>query len=365
MRAVQKNRKLALHVVATGSHLLPPARTVREVKAAFPKALTVPMQRAGKTGRLNDAAATARGIHGLTRVFARIKPDWVVVLGDRIEAFAAASAASIAGIAVCHIHGGDRAEGIADEAMRHAITKLSHLHCAATEQSRGRIVKMGERPEHVFNTGSPAIDGLDKIPVISRAAFKALGEPRAIVLAHPAGVSHDDNYLTSWTASHCAIEVIGRKCMLHIEPNHDAGRESILENLNYYFWGSNPFLSRRSHLPRKEFVGLLKRFRQKRYGVLTGNSSAGLIECAALGVPAIDIGARQHGRETPSNVLHIEVRKDLRTLDPLIMRQHVLGVYARAPQHPYGDGRAGPRIAALLAKLDPHDPALLRKRNAY
>src|SRR5881394_368652 len=97
MRAIQQNKKLSLHVVATGSHLLPPARTVREVKAAFPKTITVPMQRAGKTSRLNDAAATGRGIEGLMRVIARVKPDWFVVLGDRIEAFAAASAASIAG----------------------------------------------------------------------------------------------------------------------------------------------------------------------------------------------------------------------------------------------------------------------------
>jgi UDP-N-acetylglucosamine 2-epimerase len=116
-----------------------------------------------------------------------VSPDWVVVLGDRIEAFAAASAASIAGIAVAHIHGGDRAEGIADEAMRHAISKLSHLHCAGSEQSARRLIRMGEPARCVFATGSPAIDGLRAIKRLFAEQFAALGSPRAIVLMHPSG----------------------------------------------------------------------------------------------------------------------------------------------------------------------------------
>ena len=158
MHAVQRTKRLKLQVVAAGPTFLPPARTIREVEAEFKLAARVPMQsasggpalRAGSS-RLADALATARGIDGFARAYARLKPDWVVVLGDRIEAFAAASAASIAGIAVCHIHGGDRAEGIADEAMRHAITKLSHLHCAATKLSAGASSKWARSPS-MFTT---------------------------------------------------------------------------------------------------------------------------------------------------------------------------------------------------------------------
>src|SRR5205814_7191599 len=115
--------------------------------------------------------ATGRGIAGFARVFEEIRPDWVVVLGDRIEAFAAASAASIGGWALAHIHGGDRAEGIADEAMRHAITKLAHLHLAATPQSGERIARMGERPAHVHVVGSPALDELGSIPALPEARY--------------------------------------------------------------------------------------------------------------------------------------------------------------------------------------------------
>lgn len=125
--AVRKHPRLTLKLIVSGSHLLPPARTEREVAAAYPLAARVPMQHArGLRTRAADALATARGLEGFTRAFVTVRPDWVVVLGDRIEAFAAAAAASISGIGVCHIHGGDRAEGIADEAMRHAITKLAH-----------------------------------------------------------------------------------------------------------------------------------------------------------------------------------------------------------------------------------------------
>src|SRR5579862_2576012 len=97
------------------------------------------------------------------------------------------SAASVGGFAVCHIHGGDRAEGIADEAMRHAITKLAHLHCASTKLSARRLIAMGERPEHVHITGSPAIDGLDRIKPMSDADARALGDPRVVMLLHPSG----------------------------------------------------------------------------------------------------------------------------------------------------------------------------------
>ncbi|MBY0260816.1 MAG: UDP-N-acetylglucosamine 2-epimerase, partial [Phycisphaerales bacterium] len=120
MDAIKARKDLQLLVVAGGAHLLAPARTIREVESAYTVAATVPMQRPGQTGRAADAAALGRGVSGFAKAFADLKPDWVVVLGDRIEALAAGSAASVAGIAVCHIHGGDRAEGIADEAMRHA-----------------------------------------------------------------------------------------------------------------------------------------------------------------------------------------------------------------------------------------------------
>lgn len=369
MRAIEKHPALQLHVVAAGAHMLPPARTIRDVERDFDIAARVPMQRAGKTGRSADAIALGRGVEGFAKAFARLKPDWVVVLGDRIEAFAAASAASIAGIAVCHVHGGDRAEGIADEAMRHAITKLSHLHCAATKQSAQRIIRLGEPRAFVHVTGSPAIDGLRDVNPLSENELEALGRPTAVVLLHPAGLSPEQEEafakhtlvaasIPGGTWSEASI-ASGRRVLV-LAPNNDPGRDVIMR-----FWQSKG--ARRlgaqlcEHLPRDQFLRLLKSLAVNQ-GVLLGNSSAGLIEASALGVRVIDVGPRQNGRERTDNVVHVP-----HATMPSFLRALSAFTRKKGPRvkHPYGDGRAGPRIAQLLAKFDPHEPAMLRKRIVY
>ncbi|MCW5764656.1 MAG: UDP-N-acetylglucosamine 2-epimerase (hydrolyzing) [Phycisphaeraceae bacterium] len=371
MDAVRRNRRLRLLVAVAGEHLLRPALTWREVATAYRIDAKVPMQRRGDRGRLAHAAATGRGVEGFARAYKRLKPDWVVVLGDRVEAFAAASAASIAGIAVCHIHGGDRAEGIADEAMRHAITKLSHLHCAATNRSAARIVSMGERKQFVHTTGSPAIDGLQRIGPMGDREARTLGDPVAVVLLHPSGVGPDAD-----TLGGCLATLIARLAsrlaagrpdrVLLLEPNHDPGREHILRT---YRLSDTAHLPRRAHLPRPVFVALLKRLARTPGGVLIGNSSAGLIEAAAVGLPVVNFPPRQDGRERDRNVVDargIALGAGAPRLRPAAALARARALSGRiSPSRLFGDGRAGPRVAALLARVDPRDPALLRKRNAY
>lgn len=411
MDAIKKRKDLELQVVAAGAHFLKPARTIREVEAKYTIAARVPMQMQGKTGRDADAAALGRGVEGFARAFKRLKPDWVVVLGDRIEAFAAASAASIAGIAVCHIHGGDRAEGIADEAMRHAITKLSHLHCAATKLSAERIRKMGEKPEHVHVTGSPAIDGLSKVKPMGDGEAAKYGDPRVIILLHPSGHLHGETVrfrprvlqdhfgpdmprlprsvpfaayeraertfaaFTYFATTCLPDEPLLGTCRnagltacggngprgLFLHPNADPGGDQILEkwqaNSRFCGWPVVP------HIPRHAFVSLLKRMAQKKRGLMVGNSSAGLIECAALGVPALNLGPRQAGRERTRNVVDADPLDTIGVIGRVRAADRLAGKLPRSTH--FGDGRAGPRIAALLAKTNPHDPGLLRKRNSY
>lgn len=145
IRACMARADLSVLVVVAGSHLAGPAETWRDVeRAGFEIAARVPMQESGRSGAAPDALALGRGVEGFARVFEEFRPRWTVVLGDRIEAFSAASAACVGRWAVAHIHGGDRAEGIADEALRHAITKLAHLHLCASEESARRVLRMGE-----------------------------------------------------------------------------------------------------------------------------------------------------------------------------------------------------------------------------
>jgi len=361
MLAVQNHKQLKLQVVAAGAHLLPPARTIREVESEFHLAATVPMQRPRESGRIADAAAAGRGISGFARAFADLKPDWVVVLGDRIEAFAAAAAASIGGIAVAHIHGGDRAEGIADEALRHAITKLSHLHCAASAQSARRIARMGENPASIHMTGSPAIDCLRGIKAMSDRDARQLGDPQAVLLLHPSGLGDDgDAHLASGIT--LAIAAAGPERVLTLAPNHDAGRDAIARILarDARLFGG-PMID---HLPRATFVSLLKRLRT-RGGMLIGNSSAGLIECAALGVTAINIGPRQDGRERRDNVIHVPLDTGQLVVDRVIAAFRVGRRRRSRPDQGFGDGRTGPRIASLLARVDPQAREFTRKHNMY
>lgn len=358
--ALRAHPTFETRIIACGAHLLAPSHTINEVRAAFGVDSEIPMQRGGEAGRLADAGALGRGVEGIARALGEHKPHWVIVLGDRIEAFAGAIAASIGGFALAHIHGGDRAEGIADEAMRHAITKLAHLHLAASEQSAQRIIRMGESPDRVHIVGSPAIDGLSAVrPMTDREAAE-LGDPAIVVLIHPSGLNDDtERALTRHTLEAVQAESHARSALC-LAPNSDPGREAVLAELtaaaNRYNW---PLID---HLPRPRFLALLKRLAKSEGGLLVGNSSAGLIECAALQLPVVNVGPRQTGRERPDNVIDAPA-KSVADVREAIHRARLIA--RPALSHPFGDGSSGERIAATIARIGVLEPHRLRKRCAY
>lgn len=357
MREIETKPGLELLVVAAGSHLVTPALTYRDVKKLFPVADAAIMQRPGRTTRFDDAEATGQGVHRFARIYRRLQPTWVVVLGDRIEAFAAAAAGAIAGIPVAHIHGGDRAEGVADESLRHAITKLAHMHLAATPASAQRIVRMGERPESVHVVGSPAVDGLSRVEPMSDEQARELGDPDTVLLLHPIGRPSEHEEATASGVIE-ALDAAGRR-VLAMDPNLDPGRDGIMRAL-----GSAPsgvVVHRTAHMERPIFLSLLRRLATSG-GLIVGNSSAALIEAAALRLPAVNIGSRQAGRERPPNVVDApsETAHEVRQAVQLAM-----AIDREAITHPYGDGRSGVRIADLLALAPEASDRLLRKRNAY
>lgn len=350
MRAIDGHPDLDLLCIAAGSHLIQPAETFWEVKRAFAIADSIPMQIAGKTGRVEDAEAVGRGIGRFTRSFDRLAPDWVVVLGDRIEAFAAASAAAVGGWALAHVHGGDRAEGIADESLRHAITKLAHVHFPATPGSGDRLVRMGEHASRVHVVGSPAIDELGMMPALAEEELAELGSPSVVYLMHPVG-RHPE---MEEAAARTVLGALAGERVLALHPNFDAGREGIVRAIE-----AEGVASRR-HLAREQFVGLLRRLAESS-GVLVGNSSAALIEAAALRLPVVDIGPRQAGRERANNAFHA-----LETAEGVAgALRHARALDRGMIRHPYGDGTAGRRIAEILARTPPTDAGVRRKLCAY
>jgi len=339
MQAVADHPALSLRVVVAGMHLITPTgRDIRD--AGFTADARVPMQKAGRTGRAADVAAIARGVAGFGKAFDKLRPDVVLVLGDRIEPLAAAVAASVGGVRLAHVHGGDRAEGVADEAIRHAVTKLAHVHFPATTTSRRRIIRMGEDPAHVCRVGSPAIDGVKAVRADPAA-------PDAIVVQHPIGA--DDEQEGRWFSETWAAVEAAKLKALALAPNADPGGDGIRAVQQQLG------LEVIEHMPRPRFLAMLKGAR-----VIVGNSSAGLIEAAALRTACVNVGPRQAGREAPSHVVACgygrsavaEAIRAARRLDLTRFR------------HPYGRGDTGMQIAARLAALDLGDIPV-RKRNTY
>ncbi len=358
MHAIREHPTLDLAVIVSGAHLLPQKErdgTWREVQKHYDIQAVVPMQEPGETGRGADAAALGRGVTGFANAFAELRPDWVVVLGDRIEAFAAASAASVGGVAVAQIHAGDRAEGVADEAMRHAITKLAHVHFAASAASHERILRMGERAETAFDVGSPAVDALGAIEPLADDLWDEVGAPEAVVLLHPIGAGAE----MEATFARRIADAVGEYRVLWLHPNHDPDRDGILSVMREF--GRRPRVRILEHLPRAEFVGLLRRLAASG-GVLVGNSSAGLIEAGVLACPVVNVGHRQAGRECPNHVVSCAGEDD-REVAAAISR--ALSLDPSAFTHPYGDGHAGQRIATVLADEGLYPGQLLRKQCTY
>jgi GDP/UDP-N,N'-diacetylbacillosamine 2-epimerase (hydrolysing) len=330
MRAVEGHADLRLITIAAGLHWV--TGTWRDVRdAGFKVNAKVRMQRKGVSGRSADVQAMGRGVQAFGDAFDELHPDVVLVLGDRIEAMAAALAASVGGVHLAHVHGGDRAEGVADEAMRHAISKLAHLHFPATELSRKRLLAMGEQPQHVILAGSPAIDGLRRVRPHGKP-------PTFVVIQHPIGESSDrerrwmDQTLEAVDSAMRDIEPSGWR--LTLAPNRDPGSRGI----EVAVAGQCV-----EHLPREQFLACLAGAR-----AIVGNSSAGLIEAAALRVPCVNIGPRQNGREKPANVVDC----DYGVRSVLLAIRKATALDLRKMHHPYGDGRAGKRIAQTLAAID-------------
>lgn len=356
LAAIAADPRLDLSVLVTGMHLDPAyGSTVEEICADGHRILAevpVPL-------RCNDGAETGanlgRMIVAFSGALAREKPEIVLLLGDRAEMLAGAIAATHQGIAVAHVHGGERS-GTLDESVRHAITKLAHIHLAATEDSAGRIVRMGEAAAHVHAVGAPGLDGLEELAERDRASVAAefgfdLERPIALLLFHPEnsdGATGASQMRTVLGALHDgAIQTVA------LLPNSDAGSAGIRDALQRHAPQKN--LALRTHLPRALFVALMARA-----DAMVGNSSAGIIEAATFGTPVVNLGSRQTLRERNPNVVDVPIES--RAIADAIAQALERGRYG--PENVYGDGRTADRIVALLASYE-LGPDLLEKVNAY
>lgn len=362
LKRIRERPDFELSLIVTAMHLESQfGLTIRDIETdGMPIEARVPTLSMGDTGG-EQARAIGRAILGLTDALERIRPDVVIVLGDRGEMLAGAIAAAHLNIPVAHVHGGE-VSGTVDDLVRHAISKLSHLHFPATEEAADRLRKLGEQPDRIWVVGATGLDYLRRFEPIPDAELAAElnldpGKPFVLFTQHPVTVEMADATAQMET-SLAALADAGVQ-VVATYPNADAGGKAMIEVLDRCAAGS-PWLHVFPSLGQRRYASVLRRA-----AAVAGNSSSGIIEAPFFGVPVINIGSRQAGRLRAENVVDVGYdREEIRAAVVAALCDEVLIARARACHNPYGDGHAGEKIAGVLATIE-LGPAVLTKRMAY
>ena len=363
LEALKARSDIELQVVAAASALLDRyGSVVDEIERdGFEIASKVYMVLEGEKP-LTMAKTTGIGMIELATALDNLQPDFVVTIADRHETLATAVAASYMNIPLVHIQGGE-ITGSIDEKVRHAVTKLSDYHLVSTQQAAERVIKMGEEPDTVIVTGCPSIDIAASVPVEAALDFDPirkyggvgseidLANGYLVVLQHSVTTEHELARQHVRETLHAAVE--SGVPTLWFWPNPDAGSDGTSRGIRAFRERYEPQnLHFFKNMAPADFLSVVYHS-----SCLVGNSSAGIRECSFLGVPVVNIGSRQAGRDRGANV--VDVDYDRVAISKAIREQIAHGRYERDPL--YGDGSAGPRIAAALAQIEPR----IQKRLTY
>lgn len=348
------DKELQLQLIVTGMHLSPEfGLTYKEIEKEF---------KIDKKIEILLSSDTSIGISksmGLAQIsfaeaYEELKPDIVVVLGDRYEIFSATSAAMIAKIPVAHLHGGETTEGLIDEPIRHSITKMSHLHFTATDEYKNRVIQLGEHPSRVFNVGGMGIENIKRLKLLTKEEFEnsidfKLNKKNILVTFHPVTLENS-TAKEQFQELLDAIDNLEETNIIFTKANSDTDGRVINQMIDEY-------VSKNSH----KSIGFTS-LGQLRYlsalqfvDVVVGNSSSGLTEAPSFKIGTINIGDRQKGRIKASSVIDCEPNKSL-------IYQAFLKLYSEEFQkiikdtiNPYGDGCASKKIVEILKTVDLED----------
>jgi UDP-N-acetylglucosamine 2-epimerase (non-hydrolysing)/GDP/UDP-N,N'-diacetylbacillosamine 2-epimerase (hydrolysing) len=357
LRDLKAASDVELQLIATGMHLAPEfGLTVREIEAdGFTIARRVESLLSSDTPG-GVAKSIGVGVLGMSDAFDALAPHVVVVLGDRFEVLAAVQAALVHNIPVAHIAGGDVSLGAFDESIRHAITKMAHVHFVTNEGSAARVRQLGEDPRHIHVVGSPGLDHLRRSPLLARAALEeSLGRPLGVrnllITFHPVTLESDGGarQLAELLA---ALEDLAPDTMLWFTgPNADTGGRGFGQLLAGWVAAHAQRAHISTSLGQHRYLSLMSQV-----DAVVGNSSSGLYEAPSFGVPTVNIGDRQAGRLAATSVLHCAAERG--AIGATIRKALILD--ASATVNPYGDGHAAERIVAILRHL-PAAEELLKK----
>lgn len=353
MEGIQDDSGLTLKIIATGTHLSPEfGLTFREIEQdGFQIDRKVEMLTSSDTP-VGIAKSMGLGLIGFADALNELHPDLIVVLGDRFEIFSAVSAALVARIPVAHVHGGETTEGSIDEALRHSITKMSHLHFVAAEEYRQRVIQLGEQPDRVFMVGGLGVDNIKRMKLLDREALEQslgiqLGEKSLLVTFHP--VTLETGTAADQMAALLAVlDGLHDTQLVFTMPNADTdGR--VLKTMIEQFVAQHANSRAYTSLGQLRYLSCLAHVD----GVV-GNSSSGLLEAPSFQKGTINIGDRQRGRLQAASVINCEPTRE--SITTALKHLYSAGFHTglRNVRNPYGEGGASEKILATLksAALD-------------
>jgi len=361
--SIKKHPSLQLSIIATGMHLSPQyGYTVSEIENdGFSIDAKVDMLIDSSKG-IGMAKSVGIGIIGLSDALETILPDIIVIAGDRIEPLALVIAATYMNIPVAHIHGGDKSiGGHADDNVRHAITKMAHIHFAASEESGKRIIKLGEDPTKVFIVGAPALDTIlneslsNKDVICEKYDLDPL-KPILMVVQNP--VTREAEFAADQMKETMEAIVSTQQQTIIIYPNSDMGGRKMIEVINNY--KECPFIKIITNMPHVDYLSLMKVS-----SVMIGNSSSAIIEAPSFKLPVINIGSRQEGRQRADNVIDVPYNRTLiaSAIKIAVSDENFLKK-VKLCKSPYGNGTASKKIVNILSDIE-LDENLLKKKITY
>jgi UDP-hydrolysing UDP-N-acetyl-D-glucosamine 2-epimerase len=348
LKRIQATKRLDLTIVATGMHLSREfGSTVEQIERdGFRVSKKIPSLFPEDTGA-GMLRSFAKFLAHLTKALGDIRPDIILLLGDRWEMLAGAMAGAYMNIPVAHIHGGE-ITGSVDEPNRHAITRFAHIHLVATREHARVLRKIGEQPNRIHVVGAPGLDDIvshNLAPPDRVAAEYGFDQNDAhlLLVQHP--VVTESNLAGAQIKKTLDAIVHLHIPTTAIYPNADAGSRRMTQLMKKYS-RRHPFIRLYKNIPRDEYLALMATS-----SVIVGNSSSGIVEAASFGLPAVNIGTRQLGRIHPGNVLDVDYseREITRAVKSALSRSFRSKL--KGSRNPYGDGHTGQRVARILATL--------------
>lgn len=351
MREIEADDALELQIIVTGMHLSPEfGLTYKEIEKEFKIDKKIEMLLSSDTS-VGISKSMGLAQISFAEAYEDLKPDIVVVLGDRYEIFSATSAAMIARIPIAHLHGGETTEGAFDESIRHSITKMSHLHFSATDEYRNRVIQLGEHPNRVFNVGGMGIENIKRLKLLGKEEFEKsidfkLNDKNILVTFHPVTLENStakEQFATLLDA----IDELKNTNIIFTKANSDTDGRVINQMIDEY-------VTKNSH----KAIGFIS-LGQLRYlsalqfvDAMVGNSSSGLAEAPSFQIGTIDIGERQKGRIKAKSVIECEPNKQSikKAFEKLYSDE--FQKLLTTVRNPYGDGCASKKVVEVLKTVE-------------